>query len=410
MAIPSIIINKINYANIIKDIIIDKESNGQIGNFIDNFLELSGIDSKKIILLGRARSAIYLSVKNSILKRRNKIILMSPFTVPEVIKLVKHAGGEPYFIDFYPETTFLNLEQIEKALKLKPAAIIITHYNLNQINYTEISDMCSKNELDLIEDSALAINGVVNKNKINTLSDYSLFSFSSFKLLNFFYGGAIATKNENYENIQDFTKDWRILKPKDYAKQIFRTILFSTVTKDFFFNSITINLMKIRGKNKINNVIDNKLAKSKYLIENNYFSLPPKYSILELNRKIPEYKKNKIHRKNISEKYFKSLKEITVGENFEIKDLISNGDNFNYLIKCKNKNHRDNLRNKLLSKNLLCGKLFYQNCHILPEFSNIEGYSENINDLKNKILILPTHQNTNDEYVYNLINQIKKDY
>lgn len=409
MAIPSIIINKINYANIIKDIIIDKESKSQIRNFIDNFLELSGIESKKIILLGRARSAIYLSVKNSIIKRKSKIILMSPFTVPEVVKLVRHAGGKPYFIDFYPETSFLNLDQIEKALKLKPAAIIITHYSLNQINYSEISDICLENELDLIEDSALSINGMVNKNKINSLSDYSLFSFSSFKLLNFFYGGAIAIKNENYDNIQNLTKDWKKLKLKDYTKQIFRTILFSIITKDIFFNSITINLMKLR-RNNINNIIDNKLLKSKYLIENNYFSLPSTYSILELNRKIPEYKKNKIHRKKISEKYFNSLKEITVGGNFQIKDLISNGDNFNYLIKCKNENHRDNLRNKLLSKNLLCGKLFYQNCHILPEFSNIEGYSENINDLKNKILILPTHQNTKDEHVNNLINQIKKNY
>ena len=134
MAIPSIIINKLNYPSILKDIITGKEKINLNKNFVDTFIELSELNSKKIILLGRARSAIYLSVKNSISKKKNKIILMSSFTVPEVIKLVIHAGGIPHFIDFSYETTFLNLEQIEKKMKLKPAAIIVTHYNLNQIN------------------------------------------------------------------------------------------------------------------------------------------------------------------------------------------------------------------------------------------------------------------------------------
>ena len=211
MAQPSIIINKINYTNILKDIIFNKETINLKNEFIDNIHKLSEIESKQIILLGRARSAIYLSVKNSVSTKKNKVVLMSPFTVPEVIKLVIHAGGKPYFVDFYKESTFFDLDILEKNLKLDPAALIITHYNLNQINYSEISEMCIKNKVDLIEDSALSLCGKVKNNKINSLSDYSLFSFSSFKLLNFFYGGAIAVKNESYDQVKKLTLNWKTL-------------------------------------------------------------------------------------------------------------------------------------------------------------------------------------------------------
>jgi perosamine synthetase len=410
MTRPSIIINKINYFNILKDIISKDEFINLKEIFIQKFSELSEVNSKKIILLGRARSAIYLSVKLSILKKKNKIILMSPFTVPEVIKLVIHAGGVPYFIDFHHETTFLNLDEIENGLRLKPAAIIITHYNLSQIHYSEVSEICKKHDIDLIEDSALSISGKVKKNNINSLSDYSLFSFSSFKLLNFFFGGAIAVQYDKYEDIKNLTIDWKILKLRDYLNQIYRTILFSVSTNSLLFKILTINLLKIYNNKNNVDILDNKLAKSKYLIEDNYFSLPAGYAISELNRKIPLYKNNRVHRKKISEKYFDSLQEITVGSDFKIQDLIMNGDNFNYLIKCKNKIHRDNLRKKLLLKNYLCGKLFYKNCHKLQEFRHINGNSKNVSDLNDKILILPTHQNINEDYADNLINQIKKDY
>ena len=70
MAIPSLIINKLNYPSILKDIITGKEKINLNKNFVDTFIELSELNSKKIILLGRARSAIYLSVKNSISKKK----------------------------------------------------------------------------------------------------------------------------------------------------------------------------------------------------------------------------------------------------------------------------------------------------------------------------------------------------
>ena len=166
-------------------------------------------------------------------------------------------------------------------MKLKPADIVITHYNLNQINYPEIADICKENNVDLIEDSALSINGKVKKTQINSLSDYSLFSFSSFKLLNFYYGGAIAVKKENYNDIKELTKNWKILTFSDYLKQFYRTTLYSSLTNKFFFNLFTINLMKISYLKNNNDIIDTKLAKLNNSIKSNYFSLPPNYAISE---------------------------------------------------------------------------------------------------------------------------------
>ena len=46
----------------------------------------------------------------------------------------------------------------------------------------------------------------------------------------------------------------------------------------------------------------------------------------------------------------------------------------------------------------------------MSEFSNIEGSSKNVDDLVDKILVLPTHQKVNNLYAKKLINEIKNNY
>ena len=68
------------------------------------------------------------------------------------------------------------------------------------------------------------------------------------------------------------------------------------------------------------------------------------------------------------------------------------------------------IEKKLLVNNYDVGKIFYENCHLLERFSKFEGVSDNITDLSNKILILPTHYLISENYAKSLSHAIIKDY
>ena len=54
--------------------------------------------SKNYLILSQGRVGIYLAVKSIVNKKKREIIL-SPFTVFEVVNMVKSAGGVPVFAD-----------------------------------------------------------------------------------------------------------------------------------------------------------------------------------------------------------------------------------------------------------------------------------------------------------------------
>lgn len=411
MAIPNIIINKINYTKILKDLLIDNKFNFE-EKLKQEIVNLTEVPDKEILLLGRARTAIYLAVKNSIQEKKNKLILMSPFTIPEVIELVISAGGIPHFVDFLSESTFFDLNYIKDCIKLKPSALIITHYNINQINYSEISKLCENNDIDLIEDSAISFSGKVENININSLSNYSLYSFSSFKLINFFFGGALTVKSENVTNIRELTKNWKSLKFLNYKNQITRTLLYKFLTNKYIYNSFTINYLKFRSKfkNEEIDLIDKKLKTKKIFIDKTYFSLLPNYGATELYRKIGEYPKERKNRQKIANLYYQSLQDITAGSLYNVKDLINTSDNFSFMIICKDFKHKAELKKKLLNKNVNIGSQMYPNCSLISKYSSFNGKTSNMKNLCDKILILPTHSKLTDDYVKNLIYEIKKNY
>ena len=129
-------------------------------------------------------------------------------------------------------------------------------------------------------------------------------------------------------------------------EEIIQKILFG---KKIF----TINYLKFKDKFKTEdlNIIENKLKKKNNLIDKSYFSLLPRYGISELYRKIGNYSNERKNRQKIAYQYYNSLKDITVGASFDIENLIGSSDNFSYMIMCKDREHKRNLKKKASSLN-----------------------------------------------------------
>jgi len=84
------------------------------------------LNKNNISLTSQGRVAFYEIIKIAISEKKNKIIL-SPFTLPEIVYAIIYAGGEPKFIDLDLETGLVDANQLKKEINQFSAAVLITH-------------------------------------------------------------------------------------------------------------------------------------------------------------------------------------------------------------------------------------------------------------------------------------------
>jgi perosamine synthetase len=389
--IPKQIIQKIHYDKIFIDFFLKKKFNNhnKLFSYLSNIFGVK----KKLIFLGRARTGIFLAIKILLNEQKPKV-LMSSFTIPDVVNMVICAGGIPVFLDFDKNTTFLNILELKKIIKKKDCSVLIlTHYNINDINYKKIYEICKKNKIKLIEDCAISIGGRANNYKIGSLSDSTIYSFSSFKFINFFYGGLIHFKKKIYfENAKKITRKWKKLKFLNYFEPLSKAIKFQIITsKAIYYFLVKIFYLGFIKKNSI----EKKNIKF-YLnkMDSSYYSLPAEPFFFEFERKILNFKKYQNHRRKISSIYLKFLKPISIPHNLS-QELIDNSSCYSYLIKVKNKNK---LRKKLADLGYDTGYAMYPNCHKYKNYQSFEGNSKNVDDLIKHCISLPTHQYITSDY------------
>ncbi len=81
---------------------------------------------------------------------------MSPYTIPDVVNMIKFAGAEPVFADCVKDSTNLDLDQLANILDETVCAVVVTHYHINQ-DMDAIRDVCTPKDVMLIDDCALAL-------------------------------------------------------------------------------------------------------------------------------------------------------------------------------------------------------------------------------------------------------------
>ena len=179
-------IYKLHYLDFITDVIKgDFNSNKSINELevqLENYLNI-----KHVKLLFRGRLGIYLAVKSIINNNKNEII-MSPYTIFDVVNMVICAGGKPIFLDIDLDSFSLDLKEIKKYYNNKTAGILVTHMHKCVRDLYAINDFCKQNNIKLIEDAAIAFGVSLNNKKIGTIGDIGVYSYSMFKFVSSFNG------------------------------------------------------------------------------------------------------------------------------------------------------------------------------------------------------------------------------
>ena len=141
------------------------------------------------VCVPQARVGIYLAVK-SLIKPGQKVVL-SPYTIADVINMVICAGGIPVFADIDRSTTNVRPDSIEQLIDDDTGAVMVTHLHGIAADIEAIAAICKARSVPLIEDAAQAFGARVGGRSVGTFGDIGVFSFGMYKNVTAFYGGAV---------------------------------------------------------------------------------------------------------------------------------------------------------------------------------------------------------------------------
>ncbi len=128
--------------------------------------------------------------------RKNSEVLVSNYTMVATANVVKMAGLKLRLVDISEHDLCMSPKDLLKKISKNTKVVIYTQMNgrVGQIN--QISKMCKKRKIHLIEDSAHGIGSYNNRKHIGNSGLASSFSFSMPKLITMGQGGAIITNNK----------------------------------------------------------------------------------------------------------------------------------------------------------------------------------------------------------------------
>jgi len=145
--------------------------------------------------------AIELVLQSLGIKNGDEIIVPSHTAFP-TIEPVLQLGAKPIFAEIDSKTYTLDPEDVKKKITRKTKAIIPVHIYGNPANLDSIKEICTTNNLYLIEDCCQAHNAEYKGKKVGTIGVAGCFSFYPSKNMTVCgEGGMIITDNEEiYKN------------------------------------------------------------------------------------------------------------------------------------------------------------------------------------------------------------------
>ncbi|MGI9390228.1 MAG: DegT/DnrJ/EryC1/StrS family aminotransferase [Boseongicola sp.] len=195
-------------------------------------------DASSAVAVPQNRVGIYLAIKSIV--RPGKKVILSPYTLSDVINMVVCAGAVPIFADIDRTTSNIDPDEIEKLIDSDTDAVMVTHLHGLICDMDRIIDICKKNNLALIEDAAQACGAHVGDRYAGTFGDAGVFSFGMYKNINSFYGGMVLTKSpETDARIRELMRDFDEMPSGTVRSKAISGFLTDVATHPLVFRLLT---------------------------------------------------------------------------------------------------------------------------------------------------------------------------
>ena len=149
------------------------------------------------VALSAGTAALHLSMILAGVKPGDKVFCQT-LTFAASANPVTYVGAEPVFIDSDYETWNMSPEALERAFEIhgKPAAVVIVHLYGNPARMDEITAICEKYGVPLIEDAAEALGSEYHDAKCGTFGKFGILSFNGNKIITTSGGGMLLCEDE----------------------------------------------------------------------------------------------------------------------------------------------------------------------------------------------------------------------
>jgi dTDP-4-amino-4,6-dideoxygalactose transaminase len=348
------------------------------------------------IPIGRARAGVYLLARHAVRGQRRRV-LMSPFTIPDIVTMVLLAGAEPVFYDFEPSSTACSLDSLQSLIDERTACVLITHYHVNEPRLATIARICRKHGVYLFDDCAISFGGSIDGRAIGTLTDASVFSLSSFKLLNYFWGGLITTRNvEIARAIAKIVEAWPRLAARDYAAPARTCIRYDLASSPPLFNALVFPLIRrtVRRSTAAKGLEHIRIETD--ALDRTLTSRPSLAAFVEWAPKLACIDNWVARRLSVAQIYRRRLGHRMVSA--EAPEAVIVGSCFTNFPVIVPRERRGDIARAMMLAGYDIGRTLYPNVHRHPKFASIDGQSSNIDSMANSTIYLPTHFGVPDSY------------
>ena len=322
-------------------------------NEISSYGKIIGKFEKKICGLTNIKFAVACSSGTAALHtalkvigvKKNDEVLVPTITFIATINAIKYIDAIPVFfgcdkffnindkavVKFIKKNTYIKKgNTYNKKTNRRIAAIIPVHVWGNAANIQEISKICKKRNIKVLEDASEALGTCYNNRKsVGSLGDIGVFSFNGNKIVTTGHGGVIVTNKKSYETksrylISQATDD----NEKFIHNEVGYNYRFSGINAAFGLGQLKKFNFYLNQKKKINKTYKkllNSTPNFKILSNPSYSKNNNWINILQFNPKlknkvIKTFKKNKIQTKLV---WFPNhlQKSFRKNEKFEINNL-----------------------------------------------------------------------------------------
>ena len=349
----------------------------------------------------------FIKGKNSL---KNEV-LMSPFTIFDVVNMVISENLKPEFFDISKHDFSINLNNLKKRINKNTLALILTHYHIEPLEYDKIVNYCKIKDIFLIEDRAIAFRKSQKKEKLNK-KHFIFYSFSPFKFISTINLGAIVTNNLDYHNRISLYKKKNSNKNFLFMfSRVFFILKYYIASRKLIF-SILFNFIKVSeilNISNFKNLLKNDPNPKRYKKEEekNYFLQISNYQVYsaidQINLKVKNDHAERLKRAKIYSKYLSIIKHVFYKKySYNIRDCY-----LSFPILCKN---RDDLYKYLIKSNIDVSKYFYRDCNQIGIFKKYRNDCPGAKYISNCVLMLPLYPDYPIDKIKLICEEIKKFY
>lgn len=298
------------------------------------------VNTKSAVALSSGTSAIHMSLKALNIKQ-NDIVFCSDLTFSASVNPIIYQNAIPVFIDSEYESYNMCPKALEKAFIKYPKckAVILVHLYGTPANIDEITKICKKYNVPIVEDSAESLGATYKNKQTGSFGKYGVFSFNGNKIITTSGGGAVVTDNiEKAEKIRFWSTQSREKTLHYEHLEIGYNYRMSNVLAGIGIGQLKVLQKRLDKKRKIYKMYKNEFEDIKEI----KMQPIPKYtkpnhwlSVMTIDKKLDPIKIiEKLKQENIETRpiwkpmhlqpVFKKYDFITVQENISISENLYN--------------------------------------------------------------------------------------